>query len=62
MPIKRRRKKFKVCITETLERVIEVRALSAEDAVDKVISDYKYGKHVLGADDFTGVSIDILED
>ena len=62
MPIKRKKKKtFKVCITETLERVVEVEASNAESAVDKAISEYKNGKHVLDADDFTGVTFDIYD-
>lgn len=61
MPIKRRHKKFKVCITETLERVVEVEAFDAESAVDKAISEYKNGEHVLDADNFTGVTFDIYD-
>ena len=63
MKLKRRKKskKFKVCITETLERVIEVTASSEEDAIKKVTGEYKNSKYVLDADDFTGVSFDIFE-
>lgn len=52
--------KFKVCISETLERVIEIEAPGEEEAIDIAIEEYRSGEHVLTADDFVGVSFDIL--
>lgn len=54
--------KYKVEITEYLQRTIEVEANDENDALDKVESDYYNEKIVLSADDFTGKEIKVLED
>ena len=49
--------KFKVEITETLQRVVEVEAASAEDAERQVRAAYRAGDIVLDAEDCTEVEI-----
>lgn len=51
--------KYKVEITETLQRVIEVKADSLSQAVTKITKDYSDGKIVLDSNDF--VEFKILE-
>lgn len=51
--------KYKVEITETLQRIVEVKANSLSDAVTKVAKDYSDGKIVLDSGDF--VEFKILE-
>ena len=49
--------KFKVEITETLQRVVEVEAESLTEAITKVGKDYDAGEIVLDAMDFDGFEI-----
>ena len=49
--------KYKVEITETLQKVIEVEAKSLSDAITKVATDYDDGEIVLDAMDFVGYGI-----
>lgn len=48
-------RKYRVTITETLKRTVDVTAESKE-AAEQIVNDAWYsGKHILIADDFTGV-------
>ena len=49
-------KKYKVKITEILERTVEVEAGSREAAEDLVAKQWKNSEHILDADDFKDVS------
>ena len=49
--------KFKVEITETLQRIVEVDAASTEDAERQVCEAYLAGDIVLDAEDSMGVEI-----
>ena len=49
--------KYKVEISETLQRVIEVEAESLSEAVTKVCKDYADGEIVLDGMDFVGYEI-----
>ena len=49
--------KFKVEITETLQRTVEVEAASAEDAERQIRAAYLAGAIVLDAEDCMGVEI-----
>ena len=51
--------KYKVEITEYLQRIINVEAETADDAVSKIEDDYKKEKIVLDADDFIDKDIEI---
>jgi hypothetical protein len=51
---------YSVRITETLERTIQVKAASRDEAKDKVADGWKYETHVLGAEDFKGVDFKVL--
>lgn len=53
---------YKIEITETLKRVIEVEADSIESAVDKVQRQYDAEIIVLDSDDFNGMEIALSED
>jgi hypothetical protein len=50
------KRSYKVRITETLERVVEVKGKSREAAVESVRAKWNGGEHVLGSDDFAGVT------
>lgn len=52
--------KHKIEITETLQRVIEVEALTGEDAERVAIKLYRSGEIVLSADDFTLVEVNCM--
>lgn len=54
--------KFKVCVKETLERVIEVEADSRADAISEVHVSYCNEDIVLDAEDFKGVDFFVLEE
>ncbi len=54
-------KKYKVTITETLERAVEVEAEDYEDAIDSVESEYHSGNIVLYAEDYTGTEFSAEE-
>jgi hypothetical protein len=49
--------KYEVEITETLQRVVEVEASSAEDAERQIRATYRAGAIVLNAEDCMGVEI-----
>lgn len=49
--------KYKIEITETLQRVIEIEARSLSDAVVQITRDYNNGEIVLDAMDFVGFNI-----
>jgi hypothetical protein len=48
---------FEVEITETLQRVAKVEALTLDEAVDRVRERYKCGEFVLDSGDFADVHI-----
>ena len=48
--------KYKVKITEILERTVEVEASSREAAEDLVAEQWGHNEHILDAEDFTGVT------
>ena len=50
-------KKYKVKITETLERIVYVEGIAECDAEDTVQHMYNDQEVILSADDFTGVEI-----
>ncbi len=54
--------KFKVEITETLQRVVEVEAESKDEAVGIVHDKYRNEEIVLDESDFMGGDITIFED
>ena len=54
-------KKYKVQITEYLQRIITVEAESEEDAIAMVESEYDLAHIVLDYSDFTGKDIEIYE-
>lgn len=49
--------KFKIEITETLQRVVEVKANNLSEAISKVMEDYDNLNIVLDHDDFVEFSI-----
>lgn len=49
--------KFKIEITETLQKIVEVEAADRTEAITKVATDYKAGEIVLDAMDFVGYEI-----
>lgn len=50
-------KKYQIEITETLQKIIEVEADNASDAVTQITSDYSIGEIVLDGMDFVGFEI-----
>lgn len=54
--------KYKVEITETLQRVIEVQAQSAKDAVELIKQKYKNQEIILSENDYVDTEIDLLVD
>lgn len=54
-------KKYKVTITETLERVVEVEAEDYEEAVGIVEGAYRRGDIILVSDDYTGTEFEAEE-
>ena len=52
-------KKYRVTITETLKRTVDVTAESKESAEQIVNDEWYIGKHILIADDFTGVEFEV---
>lgn len=54
--------KFKVQITETLQRIVEVDAEDIDDVIAKVEWDHEQGEIVLDADDFVDVHFSIIEE
>lgn len=55
-------KKYKVEITETLQRIIEVQAQSANDAIELIRQKYKKEEIVLSENDYISTEIDLLVD
>ncbi|MDY0053966.1 MAG: DpnD/PcfM family protein [Bacteroidales bacterium] len=53
-------KKYKVEIKETLQRVIEVQAQSAKDAIELIRQKYKKEEIVLSENDYISTEIDLL--
>lgn len=51
--------KYKVEITEYLQKIIEVEAENEMDALAKIEADYKSQKIILDADDFIDKNIEI---
>lgn len=45
-------KKYKITITETLSREVEVNADSEQEAIQKVSDDYRAEKYVLSSEDY----------
>ena len=54
--------KYKIEITETLQRILEVMASSEEDAIQDVTARYRQCDVVLDESDFVDVNIAVLED
>ena len=54
-------KKYKVEITETLQKTVTIEAESREEAEDLVRGEWKTGKHILEAEDFAGVEFKAKE-
>lgn len=52
-------KTYKVEVTETLQRIVEVKANSKEDAIEKVIEMYGNEEIVLDWQDFVGNEFEI---
>ena len=49
--------RFKIEITETLQKVIEVKAPSLNDAIIKVAAKYENGEIILNEEDYKGYTI-----
>lgn len=49
--------KYLIEITETRQKVVEVKAKSLNEAFNKLANEYDKGKLTLGASDFAGVSM-----
>ena len=54
------RKKYKIEVTETLQRIVEVSARSVEEAIAQVTEKYREGEIVLDRSDFIDVKIEML--
>lgn len=54
--------KYRVRITETLEREIEVEAKTPKEAYEGVRNDYRCGDIVLDSDDFIGADFAVLNE
>lgn len=48
---------YKIEITETLQRVVEIKAENQGDALQQVYEDYGEGKIILDAQDIVGLDI-----
>ena len=53
--------KYEVEITETLQRIVEIEAASAEDAERQIRTAYRAGAIVLGAEDCADVEVAVKE-
>ena len=51
--------KYKVTIIETLEKEVIIEAENEDIAREKVRADWSISKHILSADNFTGVSFSV---
>jgi hypothetical protein len=54
-------KTFKVCITETLEKVVEIEASDAKEAMRNVRNLYYHEDIILMSEDLTNVDFSIME-
>ncbi|MGF6990531.1 hypothetical protein M2150_001796 [Lachnospiraceae bacterium PM6-15] len=48
-------KTFKVTITETLSKTVEIKANSSREAEQMVMDNWKDSQYILGSEEFTGV-------
>lgn len=55
-------KTYKVQITETLQRIVEVEAEDMDQAIADIEWQHEIGEIVLDAEDFVGVEFDICEE
>lgn len=55
-------KKYKITITETLKKELEIEAGSKDEAMDLVKEKYKNEEIILTADDFVDVDFKVKED
>ena len=54
------RSRFKVTITETLKRTVEVEADDQQEAEQMVSDGWHNSKYILDAEDFVGVAFEIV--
>lgn len=54
--------KYKIEITETLQRQVDVEAINSDEAFRKVISTYRKQDIVLDSNDYVGTNFKILEE
>ncbi len=55
-------KKYKVEITETLQKIIEINSSSEEDAINQVRNDYGSEKITLDSNDFIEFEINTIKE
>jgi hypothetical protein len=53
-------KQYEVEITETLQRVVKVKARTLDEAITQVKESYKHEEIILDSSDFVGVDIEGL--
>ena len=53
------KKRYKVLITETLQKAVIVEASSEQEAHQRAIDAWKNAEYLLGADDFQGVEFHV---
>ena len=53
------KKRYKVLITETLQKAVIVEAASDQEAHQRAIDAWKNSEYLLGADDFQGVEFHV---
>ena len=53
---------FKICVTETLQRIIEVEEETFELAIEQIQDSYRAGLTVLDSNDFMDYSIEGVSD
>ncbi len=54
-------KKYKIEVTETLQRVVDIEANDYDEALTKIREQYRQEKIVLDWEDFVDVKIDIFK-
>ena len=54
------KKRYKVLITETLQKTVIVEAASEQEAHQRAIDAWKNSEYLLGADDFQGVEFHVF--
>ncbi|MEI6518830.1 MAG: DpnD/PcfM family protein [bacterium] len=57
----RKKRKYQVTITETLQKVVEVKASSESEALSIVKNDYDYERHVLDYSNHTATEFEAEE-